>query len=53
MRLLDQARIDRAINKLCAIRNTVTLNFDVDYQMERELQAVEEAIESLAQEVES
>jgi len=49
----EQTRLDRLIAKLCEIRNRVTLNFDVDYQMERELQAAEEAIEALAQEVES
>lgn len=45
-------RLDRLINKLIEIRNTVTYN-DIDFQIERELADAETSIESLAQELDS
>ena len=49
----SQMRLDVLINKLIKVRNTVTEHYDVDFDIASELHAVEESVETLAQEVDS
>lgn len=50
-RLILRQRLDKAINKLCDIRNEVAQYHDVDFDIDESLGSVEESIEKLAQEV--
>jgi hypothetical protein len=49
--ILLRKRLDTQINKLCEIRNTTSQHYDVDFEVNDELAAVEVAIEALAQSV--
>jgi hypothetical protein len=44
-----QQRLDKVINKLCEVRNELTRNYDVEFELETQLCSVEEAAEGLAQ----